>query len=194
MAVDRFGDLLCYTLDDFSGATIECVRYMPLQRNTRTTLETTRPTTHESTNNENTTITKHRESYDFITNGIDINSIVKIEGSFRVFRGMRQIKMASIQIIPDTNAELDEIKLRTAFMRDVLMKPWHVSRRHHKTCVRREDWRQRWERKLRPTVVTEDKQGDSIPNQQSVINGDGGISNNGDIDRKQTRRSPNTTI
>jgi len=150
---------------------------MPLQHTTRSPLETRNPTTHESTNNNTAATTKPRDSYPFSTNGIEIMSIVKIEGSFRVFRGVRQIKMSNIQIIPDTNAELDEIILRTAFMKDVLMKPWHVSRRHHRSCARREDWRQRWERKLRSTAVTEPEQRDSLPKRHSIINGDGGISN-----------------
>ncbi len=75
--------------------------------------------------------------------GIDVGSVVKIKGTIGVYRGIRQIAMKIIHIIPDTAAEVVEWRARTAFMRDVISTPWVVTGEEETKCLidaEREKW------------------------------------------------------
>lgn len=167
VAVDEFYNRICYTVDDSSGSTIECVCLSPPKSDALPKDSTnsysggkfwndTRAKRDIKKNTE--TPIDQRAIDDMISpdgpklRGIDVGSVVKIKGIISVFRDVRQIAMKIIHTIPDTAAEVVEWQARNAFYKDVLGKPWLVSEEQEKKCLKdaeREKWREEEKRKRR---------------------------------------------
>lgn len=159
MAIDHFSNRVSYTLDDFSGHTIECVCKAPLKPE---------PPKLDSPD-ASKAAAKAAEINDPMISpdgpklkGIDVCSIVKIKGAISVFRDVRQIAMKRIHVISDTAAEVAEWKKRSAFMRDVLRVPWVVTEEQEKKCLRnaeREKWKEeeRKKRKIKEGETAEER-------------------------------------
>lgn len=152
VAINHFANRVCYTLDDFSGATIECICRAPPNP---AQADPNKPAPYgaaKSAKAKAPAVEDPMISPDGpVLKGIEVTNIVKIKGMINVFRDARQIAMKRITLLPDTDAELDEIVKRTGYMRDVLWEPWVLSEEMVGKCLRaaeREEWKVK-ERKKR---------------------------------------------
>ena len=163
VAVDEFPGGICLTLDDSSGATIDATCAAPVKpalalvpgvgytgvNGLGTTLEPVAITTDYMIDTSKTTATEPQELISpdgpNLTN-IDVGSVVKIKGGIRVFRGQRQIRLKSIVILGDTNAEVKCWNDVVKFKREVLSSPWVVSPEEEERCRLEEDREARWKK------------------------------------------------
>ncbi|KAF8467622.1 hypothetical protein BDZ91DRAFT_656858, partial [Kalaharituber pfeilii] len=96
-------------VDDGSGQTISVIYFEP------------KP---DAPGTQNGTSSAHSAPVDF--RNIDLHSVVKVKGEIEEYRGERQIKLRKIELLKDTNAEVDAWASGTKFKRDVLLKPWVI--------------------------------------------------------------------
>lgn len=174
VAIDEFYNRVCYTLDDSSGRTIECVCLAPPKSdalpkgNNHSGISWTDnrakpvPRTPADVSAEQSAIVNMISPDGPKLKGFDVGSVVKIKGTISEFRDVRQVAMKIIHIIPDTEAEVVEWRARNAFYRDVLGKPWVVTEEQEKKCLRdveREKWREeeKKKRKIKKGESEEDR-------------------------------------
>ena len=125
VAFDEYFDKFwLFTLDDGSGTTIDvqCRKPEKMKKN---------GTTHEVGAR-----TRHRDEQGIgednprveVISSLDIGSVVKVKGTIGTFREVRQISLERINVVLDTNAEVQFWGQRTQLLFDVLSKPWSLSK------------------------------------------------------------------
>ena len=162
---------MCYTLDDSSGSTIECVCLAPPKSNAlpKESSNSYGGAKYWNDAGSNAAVkapageaVDQKAIDDMISpdgpklKGIDVGTVVKIKGIISVYRE-RQIAMKIVHVIPDTAAEVVEWRARNAFYKDVLGKPWIVTEEEEKKClkdVEKEKWREE-EKKTRKIKKSE---------------------------------------
>ncbi|OHE98027.1 DnaJ domain-containing protein, partial [Colletotrichum orchidophilum] len=129
VAVDKFPGRLIYTVDDSSGACIEC------------TVATNTPPSDTSAPNveANGWFTKRPEPQppaDCVD--VEVGTVVDIKGGLATFREEMQIKIEKVKIIRSTEQEVVLWEKRTRFRNDVLQQPWVLSERQIRRCKKEE--------------------------------------------------------
>jgi hypothetical protein len=165
VAMDEFPGWIVLTLDDSSGATIEATCAAPVKPATSslpepgdamadgivTTLDT-KPAAIAINPMIDASKTAASAPQEIISpdgpnlTNIDVGSVVKIKGGIRVFRGQRQIRLKSIAILGDTNAEVKCWNDVVKFKREVLSLPWVVTPEDEEGCRLEEDREARWKK------------------------------------------------
>lgn len=112
------------TLDDGSGATLEIKikRLLP---------EIYNPVDSPSnTEVDNLNVLAGLGRFDVTVNDqtVDIGTIVKVKGTISEFRGFKQLELKRIWIVSTTNEEAKFWEALAAFKKDVLGRPWHLSK------------------------------------------------------------------
>ena len=136
VAIDEFYGRVCYTIDDSSGRTIECVCKAPPKP------EVPLPKEHDPFSKQKP-VEFAKVDDPMISEdgprlkGIDVGHVVKVKGLVTTFRDVRQIEMKRIHVVPDTSAEVGEWSARTAFMKNILSKPWVVTEDQEKACLKK---------------------------------------------------------
>ncbi|KAL2260500.1 hypothetical protein VTK26DRAFT_5462 [Humicola hyalothermophila] len=128
VAVDEKETRCIYTVDDSSGATIECVvnvapRAMPGITAT-------------------TTDANPAHQLPQIDAPIDVGHILDIKGSLRTFRGTKTIHAEKIVHLRSTEQEVAFWEKVVLLKSEVLSKPWVLDRREVRRCRREEQGRQ----------------------------------------------------
>ncbi|KAJ4295147.1 hypothetical protein N0V90_007157 [Kalmusia sp. IMI 367209] len=115
------------TLDDGSGATIEVkiVRltpdlFNPVQSPSNTMID-------------NLNILSGLGQFDVTVNNqlVDIGTIIKVKGMISDFRGFKQLDLKRIWIVSTTNEEVKFWEEAATFKKNVLSRPWRISRSEH---------------------------------------------------------------
>ncbi|KAK1634365.1 hypothetical protein BDP81DRAFT_324546 [Colletotrichum phormii] len=125
VAVDDFPNRRIYTVDDSSGACIEC------------TVATKTPPSDKSTTNPeaNGWFTKRPQPQppaDCVD--VDVGTVIDIKGGLTRFREEMQIKIEKVKILRSTEDEVALWEKRTRFRNDVLLPPWVLSERQIRKC------------------------------------------------------------
>lgn len=146
VAVDELPMVWLYTLDDGSGANIEATCSPPpkeLVPPTKSNVDASTSAMPLSKNHipksdvEDKGIKALRKVINpdglDLTN-IDVGSVVKIKGTVMVYREQMKIRLKAITIIRDTKAEVKCWNDAVAFRREVLAKPWVVTKEQESKC------------------------------------------------------------
>ncbi|KAG9245694.1 hypothetical protein BJ878DRAFT_563220, partial [Calycina marina] len=128
VAVDDFSSRRIYTVDDSSGACIECacpapppIPLVPLNYLTGAPQLTTPPTTMPQPAYPPST---EKPS---VADGLDVGMVVKIKGKPNVFRDMKQIAIIKAEIILGTEVEVRCWNEVMSWRTGILSSPWEVS-------------------------------------------------------------------
>ena len=134
VAVDERETRHFYTIDDGSGATLECVVKVPPRP---------RPASGTSAPIAPANATSHADSNTLPTVDapIDVGHILDIKGSVGTFREMKQIRAEKIAHLRSTEQEVVFWEKVTQLKRDVLSKPWVLDQREVRRCRKEEEGR-----------------------------------------------------
>jgi hypothetical protein len=137
VAIDNMTTRRIYTLDDSSGATIECVVDIPQPpkdsgSEKRTAAEDTVAPTSQT----------------LIGSDIDVGHVVEVWGGIKLFRSMKQIQVDKMKQLRSTEQELKHWA-RVVELRDqVLSKPWVLDQKTIRNCRKTAEGRDRDKRKV----------------------------------------------
>ena len=137
VAVDEYTGRRIYTIDDSSGACIECSCVLP------TALSSDLKTSSVVTNNGNTTTSTKSKSNERDMNAtakeqgvnnpnvpygiIDVGSVVKIKGRIGSFRDVMQIEVVNAVVVKETEVEVKFWNEALRFKGEVLDKEWELN-------------------------------------------------------------------
>jgi hypothetical protein len=127
IAVDGWENRDIYTIDDGSGATIQCVvnvaPRMPLGMVATTTLN------------------QYHPPLPVIDAPIDVGHVLDVKGSVTTFRDAKNIRAEKIAHLRSTEQEVVFWEKVVLLRREVLSKPWVLDRREVRRCRREEEGR-----------------------------------------------------
>lgn len=138
VAVDEYGPRRIYTVDDSSGATIECAVDLPRPDTTKsgsTLAQQQQPACKDAqAATEATSLTGTRQPN--IDGDVDVGHILDVRGSIRVFRHAKQVRVDTIIHMRSTEQEVRFWNKLTRFREDVLDLPWVLDRKEVRRCRR----------------------------------------------------------
>jgi hypothetical protein len=116
------------TLDDGSGATIEC-KIVRLAAEFYNSVESA-----SNTMIENVNVISHLGIFEVTVDHehIDIGTVIKAKGTISEFRGKKQLELKRVWLVRTTNEEVKAWAETAAYKREVLSVPWHISSAGHK--------------------------------------------------------------
>ncbi|KAI1472876.1 uncharacterized protein F4812DRAFT_410724 [Daldinia caldariorum] len=115
VAIDQYYSYRNYTVDDSTGACIECSITTPKPADSRL-----------GNDAENPVPDPYSE--------IDVGTVIEVKGSTHVFRGQKQIKVQKLQRVMSTSQEVQFWNKIRDFRKDVLSKPWALERKEVRRC------------------------------------------------------------
>ncbi|KAI9761766.1 MAG: hypothetical protein M4579_000860 [Chaenotheca gracillima] len=124
-------------LDDSSGQTIDVVCTKPAPRPPTEGHIIREGDVAQSKNKATATISKPRDIDLPDMTGIDLGSVVKIKGGIGEYRGVKQINLKRIHVVPSTAHEVKAWAELATFRADVLSRPWVVSERKQRKLAQR---------------------------------------------------------
>ncbi|KAK6956974.1 hypothetical protein Daesc_002257 [Daldinia eschscholtzii] len=116
VAIDEYSGCRLYTVDDSTGACIECIINIPKPPDSRL----------QNDAEKNLVPDPYSE--------IDVGMVVDVKGSVRVFREQRQIKVQKLQRVMSTSQEIQFWNKIRDFRKDVLTKPWVLEKKEVRRC------------------------------------------------------------
>ncbi|OTB13357.1 hypothetical protein K445DRAFT_320209 [Daldinia sp. EC12] len=116
VAIDEYYGHRNYTVDDSTGACIECTIHIPKPADSRL----------QNDAEKNLVPDPYSE--------IDVGMVVDVKGSVRVFREQRQIKVQKLQRVMSTSQEVQFWNKIRDFRKDVLTKPWVLEKKEVRRC------------------------------------------------------------
>ncbi|KAK3078635.1 hypothetical protein LTS18_007010 [Coniosporium uncinatum] len=136
------------TLDDGSGATID-IKISRLEKAIADSADCP-----SNTEVDNVNVVHEIGELEVLVDGqvVDIGTVLSVKGTFSTWWGIRQIELKRVRVIKDTNEEVQAWADRSTFRKDVLDKPWVLSKeglRKLDKDVRREEKRSREKAKKR---------------------------------------------
>ncbi|KAK7942699.1 uncharacterized protein PG986_011812 [Apiospora aurea] len=168
VAIDSFYSRRIYTIDDSSGACIECCVTLPPPEKTTSAPTTTNTTTATNSNNNNSNSNSNSnpllpppppDPYP----GIETGLVVEVKGALTLFRNQPQIDVTKMAHLRSTSAEVAFWGKIRAFREGMLASPWFVDagtarrlkRENEKDVVRRNrrEERERRERQQQQRLV-----------------------------------------
>jgi hypothetical protein len=129
VAVDDFGPWRAYTVDDSSGATIEC--HVNLPKPNTATLGV--PNLAQADKPKTASAEEQRKA-ELIGVEVNVGDIIDVKGTIRVYRETRQIKAEKIKHLRSTEEEVQFWEKVTALRKDVLDKPWVLDPKVVRKC------------------------------------------------------------
>ncbi|KAK2049892.1 OB-fold nucleic acid binding domain-containing protein [Colletotrichum somersetense] len=131
VAIDDFPGRRIYTVDDSSGACIECV----------VTLKTPPPSDTGAPKSDTTgwfSSNRPQPQPPADCVDVDVGSVVDVKGGLATFRDEMQIKVEKIKILRSTAQEVELWERRTRFRDEVLLQPWVLSQKQIRKCKKEE--------------------------------------------------------
>lgn len=146
VGIDEYAERHIYTVDDSSGASIECVVTIPKPKTsagTAAAAATALPVRQQEEairKGANATATMNGSSASAETAGpdidgdVDVGDILDVRGSIKLFRQFKQIRVQKIIHLRSTEQEVRFWNKLTQFRKDILDKPWTLDRRDVRRC------------------------------------------------------------
>ncbi|KAJ9165651.1 hypothetical protein NKR19_g235 [Coniochaeta hoffmannii] len=143
VAIDEFYGKRSYTIDDSSGATIECLLNVPKQNANlaaigATAADGTADGKDKSGNKVKTDsaedATTREDVKPVIDGDIDVGDILLVKGHVTVFRNNKQIRVYKISHLRCTEEEVQFWKKMAEFYGEVLSKPWSLTEKELRRC------------------------------------------------------------
>jgi hypothetical protein len=172
VAADDFGPWRVYTIDDSSGATIECHVNLP------------KPAANSAipgsgnlapAGKPSNISAQQQQKMELLGGEINVGDIIDVKGTIRVYRQTRQIKAEKIVQLKSTEKEVEFWEKVVALRKDVLDKPWILNEKVVRKCRKEAEGysgkQARKERRERRERREREKQSDScaseaIPNRR----------------------------
>ncbi|RPB02502.1 hypothetical protein L873DRAFT_1588772, partial [Choiromyces venosus 120613-1] len=104
VAYDDMEKMVCITVDDGSGYLMDLIAWKGKPPEGK----------------------KPKFSFDGLKN-VSLHSIIKAKGSVGEFRGNKQLLLRRIEVLHDTNSEVDAWAETIKFKKNVLSKPWYLT-------------------------------------------------------------------
>jgi hypothetical protein len=144
VGVDEREKMHFYTIDDGSGATLECIVNVapPARPGTATTVTAT-----ESDSKSD----KTSKALPVVDGPIDVGHVLDIKGSVGMYRENKQIRAEKVVHLHSTEQEVIFWEKVTKLKTDVLSKPWVLDRREVRKCRKEEEGRSNPSRHHRAT-------------------------------------------
>ncbi|OIW25133.1 hypothetical protein CONLIGDRAFT_82347 [Coniochaeta ligniaria NRRL 30616] len=144
VAIDEFYGRRIYTIDDSSGATIECVLNMPKQNANLAAISATAAegsargaTVNGKTPTAAAQATTAQEDVKPVVDGeIDVGDILLVKGNITIFRNQKQIRVYKVFHLRSTEEEMQFWKKMTEFHDKILSAPWSLSDKEVRRCRR----------------------------------------------------------
>ncbi|KAM0331558.1 hypothetical protein ACHAQA_003236 [Verticillium albo-atrum] len=139
VAIDDYASRRIFTIDDSSGACIEC--------NVTVKVEPAPLPTYGDAG----TLAFAPRRLEFQLPGcedIDVGSVVDIKGSVAVFREEKTVNIQKVKVLRSTAQEVALWERRAEFKRDVLGQPWVVGEKQLRRCRREAEGRDRKQRRV----------------------------------------------
>ena len=163
VAIDDFGPWRAYTLDDTSGATIECHINLPKPAAADGVFERT-----DAGNSAASNPPAQQKSQVF-DEDVAIGDIIDVKGTVRVYRQARNIKAEKIVHLRSTMQEVEFWEKLNELRREVLDRPWVLDRRVIRKCRKeaegydtRQVKKETGERRDRKRTPMADEVGDAV--------------------------------
>ncbi|GKT86309.1 OB-fold nucleic acid binding domain-containing protein [Colletotrichum tofieldiae] len=131
VAVDDFPGRRIYTVDDSSGACIECV--VALKSPPSSDASAPKPNTNGWFSSNRPQPQPPADCVD-----VDVGSVVDVKGGLATFREEKQIKIEKLRILRSTEQEVALWERRTRFRNEVLLQPWVLSDKQIRRCKKEE--------------------------------------------------------
>ncbi|KAF3342833.1 hypothetical protein VdG2_08820 [Verticillium dahliae VDG2] len=138
VAIDDVYNRRIFTIDDSSGACIECnvaVKVIPAVL---------------PTFGDKDPLAYAPRRLEFLQPGcdhVDVGAVVDIKGSVALFRDEKTVKIQKVKIVRSTAQEVALWEKRDSFKRDVLGVPWVVGEKQMRRCRREAEGRERKEKR-----------------------------------------------
>ena len=172
VAVDEFYGRRVFTVDDSSGACVETfATFTPPPKPDNSAAATVKVTngstidakgskTKASTVTPKTgTAEENQSKTDLPYNDLDVGHVVDVKGKLSTFRDEMQIEIIRLTTLKSTEQELLLWERRTKFRRDVLERPWVLTKDQIRRCQReaepKEDKAARKKRRLKAAMARE---------------------------------------
>ncbi|KAF4982298.1 hypothetical protein FZEAL_2047 [Fusarium zealandicum] len=129
VAIDEFAGRRVYTVDDSSGACIECTVVIPTpseEENGTGSMERSDPKTVDTNRNP--------PRAPAIFADIDVGSVVDVKGGLSTYRDERQLGIEKMIALRSTAQEVALWEKRIKFRCEVLEKPWVLRNRDMRRC------------------------------------------------------------
>ncbi|KAK4183050.1 glycosyl hydrolase family 81-domain-containing protein [Podospora australis] len=151
VAITELEGKVLYTIDDSSGATIECLLLVAPNRGSSGTANTYN---YNKQNNHSKDVTTTERKLPTVDGPIDIGHVIDVRGGINEFRDQKQIRAETIKHLRTTEQEALWWEKAANLRRDVLSRPWvldpeeveelrreeeGLSRRHRRTGLEREN-------------------------------------------------------
>lgn len=128
VAIDEYSGRRIYTIDDSSGACIECMVTIPTpQTETNGLADTGRKADQQSENSKPLPVPR-------LYVDLDVGSVVDVKGGLSTFRDEKQITIERMIPLRCTAQEVALWEKRACFRKDVLDKPWVLRNREIRRC------------------------------------------------------------
>ncbi|KAK1973277.1 OB-fold nucleic acid binding domain-containing protein, partial [Colletotrichum cereale] len=131
VAIDDFPGRRIYTVDDSSGACIECI--VALKAPPSSDASSPKPDTREWFSSNKPQPQPPSDCVD-----VDVGSVVDVKGGLSTFREEMQMKIEKVRILRSTEQEVALWERRTRFRDEVLLQPWVLSQKQIQKCKKEE--------------------------------------------------------
>jgi len=129
VAVDDFGPWRAYTVDDSSGATIECHVNLPKP------IGSANPERGNIAQAGQPNLSKYQQQQvGLIGADVKVGDIIDVKGVIRVYRQTRQIKAEKIVHLRSTEQEVQFWERVNALRKEVLDQPWFLDQKVVRKC------------------------------------------------------------
>lgn len=137
-AIDEFAGRRAYTIDDGSGATMEChVLLSEVAKSSDAITLETKPNASAA------------PAKIIVMTPINTGDIIDVKGTIRVYRDMKQIKAEKMVLVRTTEQEVQFWEKVVKLRREVLDRPWVLDPRVVRRCRKEEEGEQRHRAKKR---------------------------------------------
>ncbi|KAK4195211.1 hypothetical protein QBC40DRAFT_211959 [Triangularia verruculosa] len=160
VAIQEFAHRIIYTIDDSSGATIECVVATPPQFPAVTNYKTPR----------DPNLSADGKPLPKIDGPIDVGHIIDIKGGISIFRDVKQIRAEKITHLRTTEQEAVFWGKIALLRKEVLCRPWVLDSREVRKLRREEEGR---ERKKKRTGLERESKRRKLEDDTTVQDDDG---------------------
>ncbi|KAK2003458.1 hypothetical protein LX36DRAFT_104654 [Colletotrichum falcatum] len=131
VAIDDFPGRRIYTVDDSSGACIECV--VALKMPPSSDASAPKPDKREWFSSNRPRPQPPADCVD-----VDVGSVVDVKGGLATFREEMQIQIEKVRILRSTEQEVALWERRTQFRNEVLLQPWVLGQKQIQKCKKEE--------------------------------------------------------
>lgn len=140
VAVDEHPGRKVYTIDDGSGACLECM--IDIEKPSNTANNTTAVAgLRTGLDGASTTSTVMAKKTPKIPDDVDVGTVVDVKGGLMLFRRNKQIKILKATVLRSTEQEVVFWEKIRQFRRDTLDMPWKLTEREIRRCRKDEERR-----------------------------------------------------